>query len=77
MLCEEGLGRFLQQVAGPIFIYIYIHVCICICVCVCVRVGVSVFLFQEKSKDPPIDSSGSQRGSVMALSAPSHGTKTL
>ena len=30
-----------------------------------------------KSKDPPIDSSGSQRGSVMALSAPSHGTKTL
>ena len=32
---------------------------------------------QEKSKDPPIDSSGSQRGSVMALSTPSHGTKTL
>ena len=31
----------------------------------------------EKSKDPPIDSSGSQRGSVMALSAPSHGTKAL
>ena len=30
---------------------------------------------QEKSKDPPIDSSGSQRGSVMALLAPSHGTQ--
>ena len=32
---------------------------------------------QEKSKDPPIDRSGSQQGSVLALFAPSHGTRTL